>query len=324
MKVIFKVVRTGSGNDIYFQRLSQALKKINIDSQIEYYPRYFQYIPWLLHFFNKKTAGDVIHSNVEYGWVFKENDKPLYITLHHNVFDKNYQRYVSFPQRVYYEFILKPNTKKSLKIADKIIAVSKYTRNSFINSFGNYNIQVIYNFIDTNKFKPKKVRSSDKRFKLLFVGNLTKRKGADLLPMIMSKLGNDYVLYYTSGLRTNIPKQFNLPNMIPLGKLSEEELIIEYNKCDALLFPSRLEGFGYAIAEAMSCGKPIIAINNSSIPELVADGINGILFYDMPTDILYGLRAIASLKNKKYLVNRRKVLDQFDEQKVIKNYEESY
>src|SRR5207244_2734485 len=103
-------------------------------------------------------------------------------------------------------------------------------------------------------------------------------KGADLLPQIMVKLDpREYVLYYTTGLRTKIPKEFNLPHMIPLGKLSEEELIVEYNKCDALLFPSRFEGFGYAVAEAMACGKPIIAFKNSSIPELIINDEKGLI-----------------------------------------------
>src|SRR5258706_5101700 len=124
MKVIFKVIRAGSRNDVYFERLSEALKKVNIDSEIEYYHKYFQYFPWLLKFVNKKSDGDIIHSNVEYGWVFKEISKPLYITLHHNVFDQGYQKYISLPQRIYYEFIVKPNTKGSIKIADKMIAVS--------------------------------------------------------------------------------------------------------------------------------------------------------------------------------------------------------
>src|SRR5436190_5621851 len=242
MKVIFKVIKAGSGNDVYFERLSQALRKINIDSVIEYYPAYFQFFPWLLKFVNKKKQADVIHTNVEYGWVFKEKNKPLYITLHHNVFEKNYRKCTTIAQRFFHDFILKPNIKKSLNIASKIIAVSNYTKKSFIQDFGNYSIEVVYNFIDTDKYKQKKVISTDKRFTLLFVGNLTKRKGADLLPQIMSRLGKKYVLYYTSGLRTKVPKEFKLPNMIPLGKLSEEELIVEYNKCDALLFPTRLEG----------------------------------------------------------------------------------
>lgn len=275
MKILFKIIKAGSGNDIYFQRLAEALKEANIDSEIVYFPKYFQYFPFLLKFVDKRKDGDIIHSNVEYGWVFKEKNKQLVVTLLHSVFGKEYQSQTTFLQKLFHRFILKPNTIKSLKLADKRIAISEFTKKSFINDFGMYNITVIYPCLDIDKFKPLPIQSSDKRFKLLFVGNLTKRKGADLLPKIMKGLGKDFVLYYTSGLRTKIPNEFRLTNMVSLGKLSESKLIEEYNKCDALLFPSRLEGFGYSVAEAMACGKPVIASRSSSIPELVTDPLNG-------------------------------------------------
>src|SRR5258706_9508865 len=119
MTVVFKVIKAGSGNDVYFERLSQALRKVNIDSEIEYYPKYFQYFPWLLKFVNKKSDGDIIHSNAEYGWGFKEKNKPLVVSLLHNVFEKDYQKYISVPQKIYYTFILRSNIKKSLDVADK-------------------------------------------------------------------------------------------------------------------------------------------------------------------------------------------------------------
>jgi glycosyltransferase involved in cell wall biosynthesis len=65
--------------------------------------------------------------------------------------------------------------------------------------------------------------------------------------------------------------------MVLLGRLSEKELIDEYQKCDALLFPSRFEGFGYVALEAMSCGKPVVATDSSSIPEVVENGVSGLL-----------------------------------------------
>src|SRR5258707_7765305 len=159
MKVIFKVIRAGSGNDVYFERLAQALKTVNIDSEIQYYNKYFQYAPFLLKFFNKKSNGDVIHSNVEYGWVFKEKNKPLIVSLLHNVFEKEYQRCVSIPQKIYYNLLLRPNIKWSLKVADRIIAISNYTKESFEKEYKVKNISVVYCFIDTDKFKPMNIKT---------------------------------------------------------------------------------------------------------------------------------------------------------------------
>jgi glycosyltransferase involved in cell wall biosynthesis len=47
---------------------------------------------------------------------------------------------------------------------------------------------------------------------------------------------------------------------------------------DLLAHPARVEGFGYALVEAMAGGKPVVAAAASSIPEIVADGKTGLLF----------------------------------------------
>jgi alpha-maltose-1-phosphate synthase len=61
------------------------------------------------------------------------------------------------------------------------------------------------------------------------------------------------------------------------AQLSLPQLRDAYRDADALLFPTRLEGFGYAAAEAMACGIPVIATNGSSLPEVVSHGRSGIL-----------------------------------------------
>lgn len=323
MKVVFKVIKAGSGNDMYFQRLSEALKSVHIESVIEYYPKYYQYFPWLLKHVNKNSSGDIIHTNVEYGWVFKEHGKPLFVTLLHNVFENEFQKTTSIPQKIYHYGILKPNITKSLHVADKIIAISNYTKKSFEHTFQATNINVVYPCINTNIYKPLKIQSQDKRFKLLFVGNLIKRKGVDLLPKIMKALGSKYVLYYTSGLRSEIPDEFKIENMIPLGKLSEKELVKEYNKCDALLFPTRLEGFGFAVAEAMACGKPIISSNNSSIPEICIDKENGYLVMNLnSSDFVKAINKLVATKSQEsFTRNREKIVNNIDYKVIASAYE---
>lgn len=60
------------------------------------------------------------------------------------------------------------------------------------------------------------------------------------------------------------------------GFVADEELLMLYNLCKLFIFPSLYEGFGLPILEAMSCGKPVICGNNSSLPEVM--GYNEALF----------------------------------------------
>jgi glycosyltransferase involved in cell wall biosynthesis len=54
-------------------------------------------------------------------------------------------------------------------------------------------------------------------------------------------------------------------------KLSDQELAIAYSGAVALVYPSRYEGFGMPVLEAMACGCPVITCRNSSLPEVAND-----------------------------------------------------
>ncbi len=56
-----------------------------------------------------------------------------------------------------------------------------------------------------------------------------------------------------------------------LDQTSEDELLALYRGASALVYPSRYEGFGLPILEAMACGTPVIASRRASIPEVAGD-----------------------------------------------------
>ncbi|MGE5221503.1 MAG: glycosyltransferase family 4 protein [Omnitrophica WOR_2 bacterium] len=56
-----------------------------------------------------------------------------------------------------------------------------------------------------------------------------------------------------------------------LNQVSSEDLAVLYNTASLFVFPSLYEGFGLPLLEAMSCGAPVIAADNSSIPEVAGD-----------------------------------------------------
>jgi glycosyltransferase involved in cell wall biosynthesis len=62
-----------------------------------------------------------------------------------------------------------------------------------------------------------------------------------------------------------------LPPIVFLGIVPGETLVALYRSAAALVYPSRYEGFGLPLLEAMACGTPVIAARSSCIPEVAGD-----------------------------------------------------
>jgi glycosyltransferase involved in cell wall biosynthesis len=71
---------------------------------------------------------------------------------------------------------------------------------------------------------------------------------------------------------------FELPGISYLGEINEEEKAELLGGARALLFPIDWpEPFGMVVIEAMSCGTPVVAWNHGSVPELIEEGVNGLI-----------------------------------------------
>jgi phosphatidyl-myo-inositol dimannoside synthase len=62
-----------------------------------------------------------------------------------------------------------------------------------------------------------------------------------------------------------------------LEGLTREEIAACYARCDIFALPSAGEGFGLVFLEAMAFGKPVVGADSGGIPDLIDDGINGVL-----------------------------------------------
>jgi alpha-1,3-rhamnosyl/mannosyltransferase len=85
-----------------------------------------------------------------------------------------------------------------------------------------------------------------------------------------------------------------------LGAVREDCLIALYRGAAALVYPSRYEGFGLPVLEAMACGTPVIASRAASMPEVAGDA--GILLD--PDDVPGWGRAIARMLTDSELSDR--------------------
>jgi glycosyltransferase involved in cell wall biosynthesis len=55
------------------------------------------------------------------------------------------------------------------------------------------------------------------------------------------------------------------------GEVSDGDRQWLYEQCEAFLFPSLTEGFGFPVLEAMQCGKPVFVSRRTSLPEVAGD-----------------------------------------------------
>lgn len=117
---------------------------------------------------------------------------------------------------------------------------------------------------------------------VLFVGELESRKGIDTLLEAVSRLPEamrDDLVVAIAGRLSERPDLHGQP--VPphpdgvrielLGHVSDERLRSLYTGAAAFIFPSRYEGFGLPVLEAMACGTPVIASDAASIPEAGGD-----------------------------------------------------
>jgi glycosyltransferase involved in cell wall biosynthesis len=88
-----------------------------------------------------------------------------------------------------------------------------------------------------------------------------------------------------------------------LGDVSRERLAAEYINADLFCLPSVQEGFGIVFLEAMAAGLPVVACRAAAVPEVVLDGMTGVLA--PPRDPAALARAIEDLLRQP---ERRKVL----------------
>jgi glycosyltransferase involved in cell wall biosynthesis len=125
----------------------------------------------------------------------------------------------------------------------------------------------------------------------LFVGGLEPRKGLEYLVHSLEYVLDEVpsarlVAVAKTGFRGTdevgwfkvLSDRLGLAEHIDfLESVTQAELLRLYAECDILVLPSKTEGWGLALMEAMACKKPVVASRVGGVPELVRDGVDGVL-----------------------------------------------
>ncbi|MCF7623650.1 MULTISPECIES: glycosyltransferase [Bacillaceae] len=193
------------------------------------------------------------------------------------------------------------------KVTNKIINISMFEQIESIKVGITKNKSVlIYN--GTKKINDEKLYSPtlnniDKtKINILFVGRFDRQKGIDILINLIEDISNKQIHFYLIGDSVLGNKQntnFKLPeNATKIGWIKNEEIDDYYQSVDAVIIPSRWEGFGLVAIEAMKNKKAVISSNRGALPELIQNDINGYIF-DM--DNLKSLKLIIEKLDKNTL-----------------------
>jgi len=172
--------------------------------------------------------------------------------------------------------------KFAMKNASCNILVSKNEFQQISHDWKINNIAYSPHVVDIEKYKPALIDRKNFLFSIIWSGKLNlKRK---CLPEILESakiLQNNFPELkifiagrYGDGFESvkEIIQKSNLSkNIILLGEISEEEKIYYLQSCMIYLQPSKYEGFGLAIAEAMACGAPVVATDTGEVKNVVGD-----------------------------------------------------
>lgn len=206
------------------------------------------------------------------------------ITIHdliHIKFAKDY----SFFHLIYYNYFVK----KAINNASHIITGSEFSKNDLIKwSVPADKITVIYNGIDTSRFKLNNTRFSSTEglsplFKnspyILYVGNYKPHKNIHTLIKAFAILCQDKDFNYKLVLVGQIPKYvkelifyYGIFKKVHITGIIDDDLLpYVYSNAQLFVFPSLYEGFGFPPLEAMACACPVIASKLASLPEILQD-----------------------------------------------------
>jgi glycosyltransferase involved in cell wall biosynthesis len=190
--------------------------------------------------------------------------------------------------------------------ADRLIVDSEGSRKTVVESYGvdeKKTRVIVKEGVDLEQFTPSLCESNT----LLFVGRLHERKGLDLFLPIFKEIlkERDAVLKIVgSGEKEKALKQqaekLDLKEHVKfLGFLPDSEMRKELSSASIFVSPSRYEGFGITLLEAMASGLPLVSTETGIAGEVVKEGDNGFLVnYDNIGEAVIRLLVDESLRKR--------------------------
>ncbi len=166
---------------------------------------------------------------------------------------------------------------------------------------------------------------------ILFIGQLTPRKGFDLLveamPAVVAHHPNASFVFvsHNPALQHRMSERAAelgvAANLHFAGRVSEAQKAALMQHAACLVVPSRYEGFGLPLLEAMQAGVPLVASNIPVIDEIVSDNSDGLLVAaEDPAALAYGINRLLgdeALRTRLAAAGRATIAERFNEEDLL-------
>jgi len=210
--------------------------------------------------------------------------------------------------------------KNAIKKSEKILVPSNYVKNLLTYDWGvkNEKIVVTPEAVDDKIIEKSQIllkRLNIRQPYIFYVGNAHPHKNVEGLIRVFRELRGKYQylqLVLAGGdhyFWQRVRKDFQDPNIIYTGTVSDEELVALYKGAKAFVMPSFEEGFGIPLLEAMACGCPVVSSNAGALQEV---GGNAAIYFD-PHNLEDMIQKISQALNSE---NLRKSLIEKGKQRV--------
>lgn len=176
-----------------------------------------------------------------------------------------------------------PTTKYSIEQSDGVTTISDYVRVRTIEFFGvRHPIDVIPNFVNCNIYRPAPERRPARK-RLMHISNFRPVKRVldciRILAAVRREVDAELWMVGDGPLRgeaESLAFELGVQDQVDfLGKQDHVERL--FPQAHVVLMPSELEAFGLAALEGQACGVPPVATNCGGVPELINDGVDGLL-----------------------------------------------
>jgi glycosyltransferase involved in cell wall biosynthesis len=286
---------------------------------------------------SRETRFDIVHDNQCLGlglFLMRNAGVPIVATVHHplSIDRRNAVAEARAPiekarRIVYYPIFMQEFVARRL---DGIITVSQASARMVEQALRvpRDQLRVIPNGIDAETFQPLSVPKEPNN--VIYVGNSEDRtKGAAYLLRAFRLLRDTtpYRLTFVDRpleelkLAPRLVQRYGLGERVRFtGRVTTAGLVRHYNQAEMAVCPSLYEGFGLPAGEAMACGLPVVATTGGALPEVVEDGVTGILVPpgDAPA-LAKAMRTLmddADLRRRMGQAGRERVLEMFNWRKA--------